>query len=87
MSYIEMDTERCKGCLLCAHFCPKNLIEASPNFNRKGYAFAQIPPEKMKECIGCAACALTCPDMVIKVYRTVKEKTEKGNTQIKKDKA
>ena len=79
MSHIEIDAERCKGCLLCTQFCPKKIIEVSPHFNRKGYAFAQVPPEKMKECIGCSACAFTCPDMAIKVYRTKKDKAPTEN--------
>ena len=29
MAKIEVDPERCKGCLLCAEFCPKKIIKAS----------------------------------------------------------
>lgn len=67
MPKIEVDTERCKGCLLCADFCPKKIIEADEHLNSKGYYPArQTDPEK---CVGCAACARMCPDVAITVYK------------------
>ncbi len=65
---VVVDTERCKGCNLCAVACPLNVIELSPKrVNRKGYSFAQ---QKLEDtCTGCAACATICPDGCITVYR------------------
>ncbi len=65
---IIVDTERCKGCSLCAVSCPKNVIELSKTkVNRFGYVFAEsVRPD---DCIGCAACGTVCPDGCITVYR------------------
>lgn len=59
--------ERCKGCGLCVHFCPKKILKLSESFNAKSYNPSQCIDEK--QCIGCAICAKTCPDMVIEVYK------------------
>ena len=71
MSWIEIDEERCKGCLLCSTVCPKKLIQRSERFNRHGYLVAEcVDPDNV--CTGCTSCAIMCPDVAIRVYRTVK---------------
>lgn len=68
---IEVDSERCKGCNLCAAACPLNLIELTSTVNRKGYSYAcQTDAER---CNGCASCAIVCPDGCITVYRKREE--------------
>lgn len=65
---ILVDTERCKGCNLCAVACPKNVIERSQmRVNRYGYAYAE--PVRPEDCIGCASCGMVCPDGCITVYK------------------
>ncbi|MCD7714728.1 MAG: 4Fe-4S binding protein [Prevotella sp.] len=65
---IIVDTERCKGCNLCAVACPKNVIEVDPRrVNRFGLAYAQAV--RADDCIGCAACGIVCPDGCITVYK------------------
>lgn len=68
---IEVDRERCKGCGLCVHFCPKECIAVSKTINEKGYYPAQYKPDEKGEvcCTGCTICGLVCPDMAIEVYR------------------
>ena len=67
MAKIEVDFERCKGCMLCANFCPKKIISASTELNSKGYYPAyQTEPDK---CVGCAICARMCPDVAITVFK------------------
>lgn len=64
---IVINEERCKGCGLCVHFCPKGEIEMSAGFNSKG-----LHPGCFKDsgvCNGCAVCAIMCPDVAIEVYR------------------
>lgn len=35
---ITFDSDRCKGCELCAAVCPKHIIAVDPrSINRKGY--------------------------------------------------
>jgi 2-oxoglutarate ferredoxin oxidoreductase subunit delta len=67
MPKIVVDKERCKGCLLCANFCPKKIISQSESLNAKGYYPARLVDEE--KCIGCASCARMCPDVAIVVYK------------------
>lgn len=65
---IVVDTEKCKGCGLCAASCPTGAVKMAKQFNGKGYNFAVLAdPDK---CTGCTNCATVCPDSVIAVYRT-----------------
>ena len=64
---IVVNTERCKGCNLCAVACPLHVINLSKEVNSKGYNFAQQVLEDT--CNGCAACATVCPDACISVYK------------------
>ena len=67
MAKIVIDQEKCKGCLLCVSFCPKNLISIDKKLNKRG-----IQPVVFKgnsECLGCALCAVICPDCCIEVYK------------------
>ncbi len=60
--------DRCKGCGLCTHVCPANILALSPDtFNAKGYHPVTITDAD--KCTGCAACARICPDVVFTVYR------------------
>lgn len=59
--------ERCKGCRLCAVFCPKGIIAMAGHINAMGFHPATVSePEK---CTGCATCARMCPDLVIEVEK------------------
>lgn len=53
---ISTREERCKGCNICVHFCPKHVLKLE-----KGKVKV-INPE---ECIGCKLCELRCPDYAI----------------------
>jgi 2-oxoglutarate ferredoxin oxidoreductase subunit delta len=63
---IEIDRERCKGCLLCIEYCPKKAISLSDKLNLKGYFPVQFEGDA---CTGCASCGVICPDVAIEVYR------------------
>ncbi len=66
---VVVDTERCKGCNLCAVACPQKVIALNARrVNKKGYSFAQQTEDGT--CTGCSACAVVCPDACITVYRT-----------------
>lgn len=67
MSRIEINVERCKGCELCVHFCPKQQIVVSDSFNCKGYHPVEF--RDSGECTGCTVCAVMCPDVAIEVYK------------------
>jgi 2-oxoglutarate ferredoxin oxidoreductase subunit delta len=67
MAEIKINRERCKGCELCIHFCPKGCISMEDSFNAKGYRFTRFT--KDEACTGCAVCAMICPDVAIEVWR------------------
>jgi len=60
----------CKGCLLCADACPKDILELDKSrVNAKGYN--PIFCNNMEACTACAICGRICPDSVIRVERDV----------------
>ncbi len=61
---IYTDTNRCKGCGYCIHFCPKDAISVSAIVNDKGYNVIQVDEEK---CICCGSCYRVCPDYVFEI--------------------
>ena len=67
---IVIDSERCKGCELCAGVCPQHVIHMSTTFNSRGYRPAQLV-DPGGACTGCAVCAVICPDVAITVYRQI----------------
>ena len=61
MYRINLDPKKCKGCGLCADFCPKNVYD----YNR-----GAVPvPAREADCIGCMKCQIICPDMAINIER------------------
>lgn len=64
---VEVDVNHCKGCGLCVHACPSEVLALSQEVNEKGYPYAYM--KQPDNCIGCASCAYMCPDGCIKVYK------------------
>ncbi len=67
MPKVKIDAERCKQCMLCVEFCPRDSLRISERTNLKGYH----PVEQCDEesCTGCGICALVCPSVCVEVYR------------------
>ena len=64
---IVVNTERCKGCGVCAANCPVGVISLAKEVNGKGYNYAYMAePDK---CIGCSSFGIVCTDGVITVYK------------------
>ena len=60
---VHIIDDRCKGCGYCIAFCPKDILQFSDRFNRKGYH----PPMVVKpgECVNCHYCEIICPEFAI----------------------
>ena len=63
MVNITIDEQYCKGCELCMHYCPKQVLKKSGRRNTKGY----VPPMAAdpEQCSKCRTCELICPELAI----------------------
>ena len=64
MAEVITTINRCKSCGFCVKHCPKDAISFSTSFNRAGYKYAVVDPEK---CVVCGTCYLVCPDGVLEI--------------------
>ncbi len=55
--------EYCKGCDICIHVCPKDILEASTEVGSRGYYVPQVADGNA--CNNCRQCELFCPDFAI----------------------
>lgn len=67
---IYIDEELCKGCGLCVHYCPKNVLNMSDRRNKKGYNVPEVV--NAENCNACKMCEISCPDFVIYVVKEAK---------------
>lgn len=72
-NYIEIRSERCKGCYLCMDACPYGLIEKSDSINSAGCYSGQPSEMAPYKCTACGLCFQMCPDGAIVVYKKEKE--------------
>jgi 2-oxoglutarate ferredoxin oxidoreductase subunit delta len=49
----------CKGCGICVHFCPKDVLE----LDEQNKAFFARP----EDCTSCMLCEMRCPDLAIEL--------------------
>ena len=62
---IQIDERVCKGCSLCIHYCPRDVLEMTDRRNQKGYNVVGV--RNLAECTGCRLCEISCPDLAIYV--------------------
>jgi 2-oxoglutarate ferredoxin oxidoreductase subunit delta len=75
---IHVHRDQCKGCGFCVEYCPRDVLELSEEFNKKGYHPPRIKNEE--ECCYCQLCEAICPEFSI--FVTLKsEEEEVENTE------
>ena len=67
---VEFYRAWCKGCSICASFCPTEAL----SMNNKGEPEVVNP----KLCIGCAWCEMRCPDFAVRVKEKREEQAGEG---------
>ena len=55
--------DRCKGFGYCIEYCPKDVLEFSGGFNRKGYHPPSV--KRSDDCVNCHYCEIICPEFAI----------------------
>ncbi|MCT4585151.1 MAG: 4Fe-4S binding protein [Peptostreptococcaceae bacterium] len=53
---LVVERDWCKGCGICAAFCPKKILEIKDE---------KVQVTNYDECIYCGQCELRCPDFAI----------------------
>jgi len=74
---IKIDSNRCKGCLLCIDECKFSEIAVSKIINGFGYNIVEF--QNKAKCTACTLCAIVCPDAAIEVIKIIEEPDEPIN--------
>ncbi|MDA3918685.1 MAG: 4Fe-4S binding protein [Deltaproteobacteria bacterium] len=64
-----IEKEWCKGCGICVHFCPKQVLELDSN--------GKVEAVRPEDCIACMLCELRCPDLAIQIIENQEKEYEK----------
>ena len=56
---IIINREWCKGCGICVHFCPEDVLELDEE--------EKATPSRPEDCICCRQCEYRCPDLAVEL--------------------
>ena len=74
VTLIRIDVQYCKGCGICVHFCPKQVLELSAEPNSRGYCTPCV--KDAAACTACRQCMLLCPDFAIFIVEEAEDGDE-----------
>jgi len=69
---LDIAGDRCKGCGLCVHACPKGVLELDETIVN-GLGYHPVRLTDASACTSCALCARICPDTIFAVYARPRE--------------
>ncbi|MFA4910068.1 MAG: 4Fe-4S dicluster domain-containing protein [Desulfobacteria bacterium] len=64
---VSIIEDRCKGCSFCVEYCPRDVLEMSEHFNKKGYHLPYV--KNPEDCVNCNFCEVICPEFAIYVEK------------------
>jgi glutamate synthase domain-containing protein 2 len=70
---VDIDKNKCIGCLLCVQSCPVDVLES-----RLKSPFPSPYPAHEEDCVGCRNCQEVCPTNAIKIRPTEPEESIRG---------
>jgi len=62
---VHINEERCKDCSFCIEFCPRDVLEKSDRFNKKGYNVVRVAAGRKEFCVACRHCEDICPEFAL----------------------
>lgn len=65
-SDITIDSQLCKGCHICIHVCPQNVLQPADHVDNRGFYLPVVV--NLDACKLCRLCELECPDFAISVH-------------------
>jgi len=63
----HINRDWCKGCGICVHFCPKQVLELDSE--------ERVVAVRPEDCIVCRLCERMCPDLALEIEEEEQERS------------